>query len=238
MLRLILTLMFAMTASSAFSQAPSPNEPAATDSTSSAQQQPSNNSDQPSKKKPNKVTRKLNQALPDCVNLIFYHGCRSGSANQDEAEKLQQKKYDEAAERCRQLTAVLPASLAPKRAPAPATENAENNGTFSSSAQSQESMPYCTAEDVVAADHDIDVGDFNLENKNYRGAEMRYRSALERLPGEPTASLHLARVLEKNGKKAEAVDHYKTYLAWSPTGKEADEARSALDRLQKELAQE
>jgi tetratricopeptide (TPR) repeat protein len=97
--------------------------------------------------------------------------------------------------------------------------------------------PYCMPEDVLAADHDVDVGDFYFAQQNYRAAEMRYRSALERLPGEPIGSLHLARVLEKLGNKPEAAEHYKIFLEWSPSGKDADEAKSAIGRLQKETAQ-
>lgn len=97
--------------------------------------------------------------------------------------------------------------------------------------------PYCMPEDVLAADHDVDVGDFYFVQQNYRAAEMRYRSALKRLPGEPIASLHLARVLNTIGNKPEAAEHYKVFLSWSPTGKDADEAKSAIERLQKETAQ-
>jgi predicted Zn-dependent protease len=185
------------------------------------------------KQKSSTVTRKMDEALPDCVNLIFYHGCRHSTARQREADEKQQQKLAEAAERCKQLIAALPAALTPHGAPA----TPENNPEFSSSTQYQAiTHPYCTPEDVVAADHDVDVGDFNFKDKNYKGAEMRYRSALERIPGEPVATLHLARVLEKLGNKAEAYREYKIYLQWSPTGKEAEEANAAIARLQKELA--
>lgn len=186
------------------------------------------------KKKRSKVSRKMDEALPDCVNLIFYHGCRHSTARQEDADEKQQQKLVEAADRCKQLTAALPAPLAAKLSVRTAEESA--NHSESSSKQPHDVAPYCTAEEVVAADHDVDVGDFNFGNKNYRGAEMRYRSALERLPGEPVATLHLARVLEKLGNKAEAYDQYKIFLEWSPTGKDAEEANAALVRLQKELA--
>lgn len=181
----------------------------------------------------NKVTRKLGEALPDCVNLIFYHGCHANTARQEKIEGDAQEKLSVATERCKQLTAALPEQLAAKYNKSMPTENA---GSYSSSRQSQEPTPYCTPEDVVAADHDTEVGDFNFKDKNYRGAEMRYRSALERVPGEPIATLHLARALEKLGNKSEALDQYKMFLLWKPTGKDADEANAALARLQKDLA--
>lgn len=188
-----------------------------------------------SRKKRSKLSRKVDEAMPDCVNLIFYHGCRHSTARQEDANEMQQQKLSEAVDRCKQLTAALPPSLAAKIASAPASENAINPGE-SSSRQPHEPVPYCTPEDVVAADHDVDVGDFNFKDKNYRGAEMRYRSALERLPGEPVATLHLARALEKLGNKSEAYDQYKIFLEWSPSGKDAEEANAAMARLQKELA--
>jgi tetratricopeptide (TPR) repeat protein len=195
---------------------------------------PEQQPEQPTKER-SKVSRKVDQALPDCVNLIFYHGCRHSTARQEDADEKQQQKLVEAANRCKQLTAALPTSLAAKASVRAVSENPANSGE-NSSKQPHETAPYCTAEDVVAADHDVDVGDFNFENKNYRGAEMRYRSALERLPGEPVATLHLARALEKLGNKTQAYDQYKIFLEWSPTGKDAQEANAALVRLKKELA--
>lgn len=206
-------------------QAPT-EQPPATQQTS---QQPT----QPEKKKSSKLKRKVDEALPECVNLIFYHGCRHSDARQQDADEKQQQKLAEATDRCKQLTAALPAALASKLN---ATHPVQLDSSFSSSQKPQPATPYCTPEDVLAADHDVDVGDFNFKDKNYHGAEMRYRSALERLPGEPVATLHLARVLEKLDNKAEAYDQYKIFLEWSPTGKDAEEANAAIARLQKELA--
>lgn len=198
-----------------------------------ATQAPAPNPEQKQSGSGNKVTRKLGEALPDCINLIFYRTCHPSTARQDKIDKDARQKLAEATERCKQLTAALPPELAAKYNK---TAPAEDSGTYSSSKQSQEPTPYCTPEDVVAADHDIDVGDFNFNDKNYRGAAMRYQSALERVPGEPVATLHLARALEKLGNKSEALDQYRTFLLWKPTGKDADEANSAITRLQKELA--
>jgi predicted Zn-dependent protease len=200
-----------------------------------AQPPPEHQPTEPPTKKHSKVSHKVDEALPDCVNLIFYHGCRHSTARQEDADEKQQQKLVEAADRCKQLTKALPPPLAAKSSVHTASENSTSPAE-SSSKQPREVAPYCTAEEVVAADHDVDVGDFNFGNKNYRGAEMRYRSALERLPGEPVATLHLARVLEKLGNKTEAYDQYKIFLEWSPAGKDAEEANAALVRLQKELA--
>ncbi len=180
------------------------------------------------KKKPSKVKKKLGDLVPGCANLIFYHGCR---ATEPDTEKEQAKLAD-ATERCKQLTAALPPRFAPKEIPASSVPAGQ-----SSSRAEPVSHPWCTPQDVLAADHDVDVGDYYLTQQNWRGAQMRYQSALERLPGEPVASLHLARVLEKLGNKAGALQHYESFLEWKPSGKDADEANAAITRLQKETAQ-
>jgi tetratricopeptide (TPR) repeat protein len=197
--------------------------------------QPSDQNQQQSKKKPNKVKEKLGDLLPDCTNLIFFHGCRAPKSEDDKDDRKQQQRLQDATQRCQQLTAALPPSMA-HRQPAPSS-NASAGESSSRAASQPDIHPYCMPEDVLAADHDVDVGDFYFAQQNFRAAEMRYRSALERLPGEPIASLHLARLLEKLGNKSEAADHYKAFLEWSPTGKDADEAKAAVERLQKKTAQ-
>lgn len=195
-----------------------------------AEQQQTSGDEQPTaKKKRSKVARKIDEAIPDCVNLIFYHGCRSTEARQQDAEEKAAKEREEAAERCKQLEAARPKSLQAQPA-APATSVPA--GESSSRTNADLSLPYCTGETVLAAEHDVDVGDFNFKDKNYRGAEMRYRSALEQLPGDPIASLHLARLLEKLGRNAEALQLYQQYMAWSPTGKDAEEAQKSIQKLQ------
>ena len=42
--------------------------------------------------------------------------------------------------------------------------------------------------------------------------------------------------LEKLGNKGEALDQYRLFLLWKPTGKDSEEANTAIARLQKELA--
>lgn len=214
MLRLAATVLALTFVSTAFAQVLSSQQQATSETSSSkTESAPPENAPNPQKSSP--VKHKLDEALPDCVNLIFYHGCRNSSARQQDAEEKEQKKLAEAAERCKQLTAALPAAFQPHASP---------------------TVQYCTPEDVIAADHDVDVGDFNFHDKNYKGAEMRYRSALQRLPGEPVATLHLARLLEKTGRKSEALEQYQIYLSWKPTGKEAEEASAAIKRLQSKMS--
>ncbi len=61
-----------------------------------------------------------------------------------------------------------------------------------------------------------------------RGAELRFRSALDAIPDEPEATFKLAKTLEKQGKYAEARVQYKNFLRHSQGGPFEDEARSAL----------
>jgi tetratricopeptide (TPR) repeat protein len=176
-------------------------------------------------KKGSKVTRQMKKALPDCINIIFSI-CPGNRVRQDEANEADEARLARAAERCRQLKAARPS-------PAPATPSQVPAGESSSkTAMPADVSPMqCTPEDVLAAEHDVEVGDFNFSERNYRGAEMRYRSALERLPGDPIATLHLARVLEKQGKKPEALQQYQAFMTWSPVGKDAEEANAAIARL-------
>ncbi|HWR14301.1 MAG TPA: hypothetical protein VN577_05710 [Terriglobales bacterium] len=179
--------------------------------------------------KPNPVTNKLRKLLPECVNIIF-STCKGNASREIEAQQREEERLAHAAERCAKLQAALPASLRPTTTTSKSTTISPQESS-SRSASSPEIHPYCTPEDVLAAEHDVEVGDFYFKDKALKSAEMRYRSALERLPGEPMASLRLARMLEKTGRGAEALTYYRTFMEWSPTGKEAEEAQTSIRRL-------
>lgn len=188
-------------------------------------------------KKGSKVSRTLKKAIPDCINIIF-GTCKDNSGRNQEIADKQERELARAAERCRELIVARPQPSPSKPATEPhGVEVPEGESSSRTSEAPREGMPYCTPEHVLAAEHDVEVGDFNFKDKNYKGAEMRYRSALERLPGEPIATLHLARVLEKQGKTAEAYEQYKSYMGWSPTGKDAEEAQAAIQRLERKISQ-
>ena len=72
------------------------------------------------------------------------------------------------------------------------------------------------------------VGDAYFKGKNYRGAESRFREALEYKPNHPEATYKLAVSVDKLGKTDEAQALYEAYLSLSPTGPYADRARKAL----------
>jgi len=80
---------------------------------------------------------------------------------------------------------------------------------------------------------DMEIGTYNFRNKNYRGAELRFRHALEYKPGQPEARFKLAESLDKLGKINEAKETYQAYLEAQPEGSHAERARIALQRLAK-----
>jgi Flp pilus assembly protein TadD len=78
----------------------------------------------------------------------------------------------------------------------------------------------------------MEVGTFNLKQKNYRGAELRFRSALEEMPNEPEAGFKLGKALEKQGKLVEARRQYERFLEHSKGGPFEEEARKALKDME------
>ena len=85
---------------------------------------------------------------------------------------------------------------------------------------------------------DLEAGDFYLKGKNYRAAELRFREALNYKPDHPEATFKLAESLDKLRKNDEARDMYQTYLKILPNGPFAEQARKALQRLEKQLGPE
>ena len=80
---------------------------------------------------------------------------------------------------------------------------------------------------------DMEVGDFSFKDKNYRGAELRFRDALNYKPDDPEATFKLAESLQRLGKSDEAKEGYQTCLTIQPDGPYAERARTALQRLEK-----
>jgi hypothetical protein len=78
---------------------------------------------------------------------------------------------------------------------------------------------------------DCEIGKIALRNKNYRGAEFRFRDALFRQPDNPDASFGLAQSLEHQRKNEEAISFYRSYLKLQPAGRHAQEAQKHLHIL-------
>ena len=84
---------------------------------------------------------------------------------------------------------------------------------------------------------DMEVGDFYLnEKRNYMGAALRFRDALEHKPNDPLATFRLAQSLEGLSQFDEARKTYESYLKLDPNGRLVDQANKALERLQSKTA--
>jgi tetratricopeptide (TPR) repeat protein len=79
----------------------------------------------------------------------------------------------------------------------------------------------------------MEVGDF--KEKNYRGAELRFRDALNYKPDQPDATFKLAEALDKLGKEEEAKQNYQTYLNVQQMGLTPSVPESPLNDWQRSL---
>lgn len=85
---------------------------------------------------------------------------------------------------------------------------------------------------ALEAAHDVDVGDYYFEQKNYRAALLRYQDAVDRKPNDAAIYVRLGRALEKLGRAPEAADDYNAAVKLGRPEKWVEEARTALARLQ------
>lgn len=89
------------------------------------------------------------------------------------------------------------------------------------------------AYDPHKAAKNVEVGNYYFKRKNYRAAESRFEEALEWKPNDAEATFRLAQTCDKLGKKNDAVKNYQAYLRILPSGDYAEEAKTALERLQR-----
>ena len=99
---------------------------------------------------------------------------------------------------------------------------------------SRVSMDTCDNATKAALDaaHNVEVGDYYFEAKNYTAASLRYNDALEQKPADPAIHVRLGRVLEKLNQLPQAIEHYKAVHRLAGSEKWSDEAKAALLRLQ------
>ena len=86
---------------------------------------------------------------------------------------------------------------------------------------------------ALAAAHNIDVGDYYFEGKNYSAALLRYNDALEEKPGDAAIHVRLGRTLEKLKQLPQAIEQYKAAQKLGGPEKWSEEAQSALARLER-----
>jgi tetratricopeptide (TPR) repeat protein len=85
----------------------------------------------------------------------------------------------------------------------------------------------------------VEVGNFYLKRKDYKGALSRFEEAVQTDPNYAPAYLGLGKVYEKTGATQKALDAYQKYLDLLPSDKDAEDAKEvhrAIDRLRKSVA--
>jgi len=81
---------------------------------------------------------------------------------------------------------------------------------------------------TLKAAHDVDVGDYSFEAKNYGGALMRYKDAAEEKPGDAAIHVRLGRAFEKLGQLQQAMEQYKAAQELPGPAKWSDEAKAGV----------
>jgi tetratricopeptide (TPR) repeat protein len=89
---------------------------------------------------------------------------------------------------------------------------------------------------ALEAAHNVDVGDYSFEAKNYEGALLRYKDAVEEKPGDAAIHVRLGRVFERLGQLPQAIEQYKAAQELAGPAKWSDEAKAAVLRLQNRQA--
>jgi len=123
-----------------------------------------------------------------------------------------------------------PAPEPTRRTEAPSTADNGSGGVSSSKLpidKCDEAM-----ELALEAAHNVEVGDYSFDNKNYNGALLRYKDADEEKPEDAAIHVRLGRVLEKLGQLPEATEQYKAAMDLAGPQKWSDEAKAALARLE------
>ena len=122
----------------------------------------------------------------------------------------------------------------PPTLPEPA-QQAKTPGSTESSSSSSVPEDKCNQamEMALKAAHDVEVGDYSFETKNYAGALQRYQDAAQEKPDDSAILVRQGRAFEKLGQAPQAIEQYKTAQDLPGPARWSDEARAALVRLQK-----
>jgi tetratricopeptide (TPR) repeat protein len=87
----------------------------------------------------------------------------------------------------------------------------------------------------------VEIGNFYLRRKDYRGALSRFKEAMKIDPDYAPAYLGMGKTYDKLDFKHEALSDYQKYLNSLDSERQADRARSvhrAIRRLKREIAEE
>jgi len=102
---------------------------------------------------------------------------------------------------------------------APDTDSADTKGKKGKTA---DVIPHETAE------KDVEVGNYYMDNKNWRGALSRFQSALVLAPDNPDVYWGLAECYRHVGQFADARKNYEKVVDYDPDSKHGKEAKKAL----------
>jgi tetratricopeptide (TPR) repeat protein len=111
---------------------------------------------------------------------------------------------------------------------------AKNPGENESTSSSRVPADKCNdaMEMALKAAHNVEVGDNSFAGKNYDGALLRYKDAVEEKPGDAAIHVRLGRVFERLGQLPQAMEQYKAAQELAGPAKWSDEAKAAVLRLQ------
>ncbi len=118
--------------------------------------------------------------------------------------------------------------------PAPTAETPNTSVANSSSSSSQTAIDKCNeaTDRALDAAHNVEVGDYYFDQKNYKAAQLRYRDALDSKPGDAAIHVRLGRAFEKLNDVPQALEHYRAAEKFAAPEKVTQEAHAAIDRLQ------
>jgi len=122
----------------------------------------------------------------------------------------------------------------PESAPPQSTPPVKNPGADESTSSSRVPEDKCddAMEMALKAAHDVEVGDYSIQVKNYGGALMRYKDAAEEKPGDAAILVRLGRVLERLGQLPQAIEQYKAAEELAGPAKWLEEAKAGVSRLE------
>ena len=121
----------------------------------------------------------------------------------------------------------------PPNVPASTTAPPQEAPSSGDSSSSKSPTDKCNEamERTLDAAHNVEVGDFYFEQKNYKAASFRYQDAAAEKPADIAIHVRLGRVFERLNDSPRAVEQYREAEKLSGAEEWLQEARAALARL-------
>ena len=121
----------------------------------------------------------------------------------------------------------------PPNVPASTTAPPQEAPSSGDSSSSKSPTDKCNEamERTLDAAHNVEVGDFYFEQKNYKAASFRYQDAAAEKPADIAIHVRLGRVFERLNDLPRAVEQYREAEKLRGAEEWLQEARAALARL-------